>query len=230
MSTTIAVIPARLDSTRLPRKVLADIGGQPMIVHVWERVRQCSRIDRVLVATDAEEVAEVIRAAGGEVVVTGPADNGTARVAEVAAQFPEARILNVQADQPLIAPEHLELVLEALDRQLPIATLCSPLQDPSPPEIVKCVVDGWGFALYFSRQPIPHRGPWLRHLGVYGFQPGVLVALRQLIPTVVDQSEDLEQLRWMAAGYRIALRTVAQADPGVDTPAQLEAVRRFFER
>ncbi len=226
----IAVIPARWSSQRLPGKILADVAGKPLIARVWERVRQCTAIDRVIVATDHPEVVSVIETLGGEAILTGPADNGTARVAQIAAKFPDCQVVNVQGDQPLVDPEHIARVAELLAGGAPIGTLCTSIEVATDPDIVKVVVDRSGYALYFSRAAVPYRGPWLRHLGIYGFQPGVLAALGALPPTELDRSEDLEQLRWMAAGYRIAVGAVASAEIGVDTPAQLDAVRRCFER
>jgi 3-deoxy-manno-octulosonate cytidylyltransferase (CMP-KDO synthetase) len=221
----LAVIPARYDSTRLPGKVLAGIGGAPMVVRVWERVR--GAVDRVVVATDDGRVAEACRAAGAEVAWTGPCGCGTDRVAEAAARFPTASVVvNVQGDEPLVEPGLVREVAAAVLSGAGIATAAAPLADPSDPSRVKVVTDHASRALYFSRLPIPWHGPWWVHIGVYAFRPDVLGALRLLPPSELERSERLEQLRWLELGYAIHVVAAPAAPLSVDTEADLVEVRR----
>lgn len=243
----IAVIPARLASTRLPNKPLADIGGKPMVVRVAERAHQSSAA-RVVVATDAVSVADACMQHHVEAVLTR-ADHasGTDRLAEVAAVLAlpdDAIVVNVQGDEPLIDPA---LVL-AVARLLPqrddcvMATAAHPLADDAEftnPHVVKVVLDAAARALYFSRAPLPwwrdgggapprHPRP-LRHLGLYAYRAGFLRAFPALPPAPVEQAEALEQLRVLWHGHRIAVHVAEHGPgPGVDTPADLERVRAHF--
>lgn len=225
MSGCLAVIPARWASSRLPGKPLADIAGLPMVEHVRRRVLQAQGVQRVLVATDDERVVRAVQAHGGEAVLTGPARSGTERVARVAASTEASLVINVQGDMPLVDPAHVEQVAQLLSQGAPVATLAAPLDDPASPHLVKVVLDARGRALYFSRQPIPHRGPWLRHLGLYGFRAEVLQEIPSLPDCALARSEDLEQLRWMHSGIEVRVAVVAGAPPSVDTPEQLARVR-----
>ncbi len=196
-----------------------------MVEHVRRRVVRARGIDRVLVATDDERVLATVEAHGGEAVLTGPARSGTERVARVAATTAAEWVINVQGDMPLVDPEHVEAVIRLLSRGAPVATLATPLDDPSSPHQVKVVLDARGRALYFSRQPIPHGGPWLRHLGLYGFRADVLRDISALPDCALARAEDLEQLRWMHHGLRVHVAVVSGASPSVDTPEQLDRVR-----
>lgn len=220
------VIPARMASVRLPGKPLADLGGRPMIVRVWERARQA--VDTVVVATDSPEIAAAVRAAGGDAVLTGECANGTIRCA--AAGVDADVLVNVQGDEPFVDPAHIRAVGEAVGAA-PIATAAAPLVgDPAEPARVKVVTDDDGHALYFSRAPIPSGGPWRLHVGLYAYAPATLRALVRLPPSPLEASERLEQLRWLAAGYRIQVVDVDAASGGVDTPADLKAAQtRFLE-
>ncbi len=225
----IAVIPARLGSTRLPGKPLADLCGLPMIERVRRAVVASDACDRVVVACEDAEIATAVRAFGGEAVLTGPAANGTIRVARVVEMLGlEGAVLNVQGDLPLLEPEHVRRVVALLEESAPIATLAAPLVgDPSDPDVVKVVVVD-GRAARFSRERIPDRGPWLRHVGIYGFAPGVISEMTALPEHPIETAERLEQLRWMFAGAAIAVGVVDSAHPGVDTLEQLEEVRRIM--
>lgn len=219
-----AVLPARLDSRRLPRKVLADLGGITMLEHVWRRVVAAGCFDRVLVATDADEVAAAARSFGGEVALTGPAPSGTHRVAVAVGDRPVA-VVDVQADQPLLDPEHLRMLVRRLEDGDPIVTLGAPFEgDPGAPERVKVVVDG-DRAVDFSRSAVPIGGPFVEHLGTYAFAPGVLPRCVAAPRAGRTLGEDLEQLAWLDAGWPIGIALVPRATPSVDTPEQLEAVR-----
>lgn len=230
----VAVIPARYGSTRLPGKALAPIGGVPMIVRVWRQARQARIADRVIVATDDERILHAMGEAGGEVVMTSSShQSGTDRLAEVAERITADIYLNVQGDQPFIAPADLEALAAPMiaDPELAMATLATPItsaEEWANPNKVKVVCDARGDALYFSRSPIPFARDSggvppnaLRHIGVYGYRHSFLLKFAALKPGVLEQIERLEQLRALECGYRI--RVVASAAPSleVDTPEDL---------
>jgi 3-deoxy-manno-octulosonate cytidylyltransferase (CMP-KDO synthetase) len=228
MSEPCVVIPARLAATRLPGKPLRSLGGIPLVEHVRRRCRHAGF--RAVVATPDPEIAASVRTFGGEVAMTlAQARSGTERVA--LAQIDAERILNVQGDQPLVDAAHLRLVAGALDRA-GITTLARPWPSvgppPSPTALVKVVRDAAGRALYFSRSLIPARGPWLVHVGIYGFDAETLQRVVSLPRRGLADSEDLEQLDWLEAGERIVVLDT-DADPGaVDTPEQLAALEARF--
>jgi 3-deoxy-manno-octulosonate cytidylyltransferase (CMP-KDO synthetase) len=241
----LVVIPARLGSTRLPRKPLADIGGKPMVIRVAERAQQ-SLAQSVVVATDSAEIEAVCTAHRIECLLTSPDHpTGTDRLAEVAQllKLPaNALVVNVQGDEPLIPPELINQVAQTLANnvQCAISTIAVPISDPSEienPNVVKMVINRAGEALYFSRAPIPFvRDPQstqkiahLRHLGIYAYRADFLQAYTRLEPAPPEQAEALEQLRALWHGYKIAVHTSTKAPPaGVDTPEDLERVRRLL--
>jgi 3-deoxy-manno-octulosonate cytidylyltransferase (CMP-KDO synthetase) len=244
----VVVIPARYDSTRFPGKPLADIAGEPMVARVAERAAKSGARD-VLVATDHKAIAETVRACGYTAVMTRRSHaSGTDRIAEVARRlrYPAHRIVvNVQGDEPLIEPALIRAVASRLagERGAHIATACTPLRDAREfhdPNIVKAVLDNAGRALYFSRAPIPHvrdaagsmRGvPAYRHLGLYAYRCGFLKQFTKLKPAAIERAEALEQLRALAHGFRIVATITRKSPyPGVDTPADLERVRSYFEQ
>lgn len=241
----LVVIPARLGSTRLPRKPLADIGGKPMVIRVAERAKQ-SLAQSVVVATDSPEIQSACDAHRIECLLTS-ADHptGTDRIAEVAQllKLPNnALIVNVQGDEPLIPPELINQVARTLaeHEQCAISTVAVPVTDISEinnPNVVKVVLNRSGEALYFSRAPIPfvrdseatHKTEHLRHLGIYAYRTDFLLAYTRLEPAPPEQAEALEQLRALWNGYRIAVHTASEAPPaGVDTPEDLERVRQLL--
>ncbi|MBN2798759.1 MAG: 3-deoxy-manno-octulosonate cytidylyltransferase [Deltaproteobacteria bacterium] len=225
------IIPARFDATRLPGKPLAELGGVPMVERVRRQASLARGIGGVWVATDDPRIAQVIVAGGGAVIRTGPHPSGTDRVAEAAESLSARWILNVQGDMPLLDPTYVEAVLARLQAGAPIATLAWRLSgDPADPSQVKVVCDGAGRALYFSRAPVPHGGPWRVHVGIYGFQREVLREVARLPVHPLERSERLEQLRWLAAGYEIRVDEVPVAVESVDTPAQLQALRERMSR
>ncbi len=188
-------------------------------------------MDRVVVATDDARIARVVREGGGEALLTGPAPSGThrCRLAVDAEACPAEVIVNVQGDQPLLDPRHVERVLAALGDG-PIATAAAPLlADPGDPQRVKVVIDAAGRALYFSRSAIPHRGPWLQHAGIYAFTRAGLRAATDAPRSPLCVSEDLEQLAWLEAGIRIRVAQVEAIPPSVDTPEQLAAISSVFD-
>jgi 3-deoxy-manno-octulosonate cytidylyltransferase (CMP-KDO synthetase) len=230
----IAVIPARYGSSRLPGKALAQIDGVPMVVRVWRQASKARFLERVIVATDDERIARAVRDAGGDVEMTASThQSGTDRIAEVARRIPADIYLNVQGDQPFIAPEDVDAVAGAMrnDDTIAMATLAAPIVDPEEwrnPNKVKIVCDERGDALYFSRSPIPFfrdgtgvPANALRHVAVYGYRRDFLLKFASLKVGVLEQVEKLEQLRAMERGYRI--RVVASVAPSleVDTPEDL---------
>lgn len=246
------VIPARYASTRLPGKPLADIAGQPMIVRVAAAARR-ARPAGVWVATDDPRIAAAVRQHGFDAVMTR-ADHvsGTDRIAEVAdlLEWDDADIVvNVQGDEPLLDPALLEAVAAALrgDPDAAMATAAHPLIEAAEffnPNVVKVVCDVRGRALYFSRAPIPWDRdrfaerrdalpgslPAQRHIGLYAYRVGFLRRFRQLAASPLERSESLEQLRALWHGYPIQVVSVDHAPaPGVDTPEDLERVRRLFD-
>ncbi|HVO29483.1 MAG TPA: 3-deoxy-manno-octulosonate cytidylyltransferase [bacterium] len=243
MTATLAVIPARLASTRLPEKPLARIAGRPMVVHVAERARAARGVDGVVVATDSEKILKAVKAAGFEAVLTAESHrNGTERIAEVAGMDSYARFgmfVNVQGDEPLVDPAAIEACVSAAHADgADIGTVAAPCEndaDFTNANVVKVVVDRKGFALYFSRAPIPHRReggtaePPRRHVGLYAYRRDALLALARAEATPLERCEVLEQLRALERGMRIKVADVARAQPGVDTAEDLEKVRSILE-
>ena len=241
----LVVIPARLGSTRLPRKPLADIGGKPMVVHVAERAKQ-SLAQSVIVATDSPEIQAACNEHGIECLLTSPDHpTGTDRIAEVAQLLKlsaDTLVVNVQGDEPLIPPELINQVAQTLadNAACAISTVAVPIVDAadiSNPNVVKVVLNRSNEALYFSRSTIPFvRDPdlgvpvtHLRHLGIYAYRADFLQAYTSLEPAPLEQAEALEQLRALWNGYRIAVHTANEAPPaGVDTAEDLERVRRIL--
>jgi 3-deoxy-manno-octulosonate cytidylyltransferase (CMP-KDO synthetase) len=234
------VIPARYASSRFPGKPLADLGGRPMVVHVCERAA-ASGAAAVHVATDDERIAAAVRAAGFSALSTRAEHaSGTDRVAEAARALRLAEgevVVNLQGDEPLMAPGLIAQVAAALDadREAAMATACHRLQeDPANPNVVKVVLDARNRALYFSRSQIPYPreagGRWFRHAGLYAYRAGFLQRFTTLEIPLLERTEALEQLRALWHGYRIAV-VVSEAGiaPGVDTREDLEAVRRMIQ-
>lgn len=232
----IAVIPARYDSSRLPGKALAEIGGVPMIVRVWRQTRRARSLERVIVATDDERIARAVRAAGGEAEMTASTHrSGTDRIAEVAARIEAEIYLNVQGDQPFIAPADLDALVAPMRAEpaLAMATLATPIIDAEEwynPNKVKVVCDARGDAIYFSRSPIPFARDGggvpavaRRHIGVYGYRRDFLLRFAALEPGVLEQIEKLEQLRALERGYRI--RVVASVAPSLEVDTLDDLVR-----
>jgi len=236
------VIPARYASSRFPGKPLADIGGRPMVVRVCERAAQ-SGASEVHVATDDERIAAAVRAAGYSALRTR-ADHasGTDRIAEAAQalRLEEGEtVVNLQGDEPLMEPGLIAQVAAALerDREAAMATACHRLHDAaaaSSPNVVKVVLDAKSRALYFSRAQIPYPreagAQWFRHAGLYAYRVGFLLSFAALVPSPLEKAEALEQLRALWHGYRIAV-VVSEREipPGVDTPEDLDAVRRILQ-
>lgn len=245
----IVIIPARLASTRLPNKPLADLGGKPMVVRVAERAR-ASGASRIIVATDHADIAAACAAHGVEAVMTrADHPSGTDRIAEVAQSIglpADAVVVNLQGDEPLIAPALLAACASRISAAVPMATCAHPILDVADtfnPNVVKVVLDKAGRALYFSRATIPwHRDGFaqtrdalppgyapLRHIGLYAYSNAFLQAYPRLEPAPLEQIEALEQLRVLWHGYPIAVHITSSAPPaGVDTPEDLARVRAQF--
>ncbi|MBI4365051.1 MAG: 3-deoxy-manno-octulosonate cytidylyltransferase [Candidatus Latescibacteria bacterium] len=230
----MGIIPARLHSTRLPEKALQDLGGAPLIVRVMERVRQAAAIRKVWVATDSPRIAEAVRSAGGDVIMTrAELPSGLDRVAEAAREVGDEIIVNIQGDEPFVSPAGLaHLVSLFEDPNARIATLAAPFppaSDPSDPNRVKVVLDRAGRALYFSRSPIPHGAggdlPALLHVGVYAYRRETLLDLARFGPCPLERAEGLEQLRALWHGIPIHVAVGSYGSLGIDTPEDLDRAR-----
>ena len=236
----MAVIPARFAATRFPGKPLTPIAGVPMVLQVAERAREAACFDLVVVATDDDRVAGVVREAGVEVVMTGETRNGTERVAQAIRRLQADVVVNVQGDEPALPPANLAIVTHFLleHPECPMATLALPAGegDLAEPNVVKVVCDAQGRALYFSRAPIPFPrtpvpGLVRRHVGVYGFRREALVQLVQWPECGLERAEGLEQLRALYFGMAIQVLAAAGDSVAVDVPGDVpraeEAVRRL---
>lgn len=243
MSRAVAIIPARLGSTRLPRKVLLDRTGKPLIQHVWEAAKQASGVSRVVIATDDDRVLAAAKGFGAETVLTSTDHpNGTSRLSEAAAKLGLAGdqvIVNVQGDEPEVEPEAIDgAIATARQPGCSIGTVAVPFQkgeNPRDPNCVKVVVDLQGRALYFSRSMIPFDrdakggadAACLRHVGLYAYTREFLDCYVRLAPTPLERAEQLEQLRALQHGYSIGVAVRPFARIGIDTAEQYEAfVRR----
>lgn len=241
----LCVIPARYSSTRLPGKPLALIAGKPMIERVYERALAAKRPTAVLVATDHELVYQAVKAFGGQVMMTSPDHaTGTDRLAEVAAKYTDADIIiNVQGDEPLIAPAVIDLLAGAFDNDpgLNMATLMTEIDEEeyNLPSVVKVVTSLDGYALYFSRSLIPYPRnskvpggplPVYKHIGIYAYRRDFLLHYAAMAPTPLEATESLEQLRALEHGYKIKVLKTDFTSIGVDTPEDLEKVNEYFRR
>jgi len=241
---SIAIIPARFESTRFPGKPLVTIAQKTMIQHVYERSLQAKSVAEVIVATDDARILQAVQAFGGQARMTSPLHrSGTDRVAEVAASSDADVIVNVQGDEPLIDPEALDAVVEPFqsDPSLMISTLSVDGTDGEleNPNVVKVVVDHDGFALYFSRSPIPffrdaspatgETRRFLKHVGLYAYRRTFLTRLATLKESSLEKAEALEQLRFLENGYRIKVVNSTYQSLAVDTPEDLERVNAFIK-
>jgi len=242
----VGFIPARLASTRLPRKLLLDQTGMPLIQHTWEAALRAESLAELVVATDSEEISETVRNFGGRAELTGEHPSGTDRIAEVVRRaYPRAEIVvNIQGDEPEINPRNIDrlvgLLVENPNAQM--ATLATPIktrEQRDAPSCTKVVCGADGRALYFSRCPIPFcrdrdpdevlgtDSPWLLHIGLYAYRREFLLKLTELPPSRLEQLEKLEQLRALEAGAIIQVGVVDHTAVGIDTP---EDYARFVKR
>lgn len=234
MNATV-IIPARLQSSRFPEKVLARATGKPLVQHVVDQVRKCRRVREILVAADDVRVADALREFKTNVVLTDPHHpSGTDRIAEVATKLDDELVINVQGDEPEIEPATVDLLIERMtqtgSKMGTVITPFAPPRDPNNPNIVKAVVGIDGSAIYFSRHPIPFKRDeggatptYFHHLGIYGYRRDFLLEFSSWQPTPLEQTEKLEQLRALEHGVRIDTIRIASAPAGIDTQQQYEA-------
>ena len=240
----VGIIPVRYHSTRLPKKALADIGGKTMVERVYRQATKARVLEKVIVATDAKGIYKVVRGFGGEVKMTSPRHpSGTDRVAEVASRLKmpgKSIVVNIQGDAPLLAPQMInQLVKPLLDRpDLDMSALCHRIKDYRElfnPNIVKVVVDKEGFALYFSRLPLPYLRDqetfnyFYKHIGPYAYRKGFLLKFSGLPMGKLERAEKLEQLRVLENGYRIKMVETKYDCIEVDTPRDLQSVRKMIQ-
>ena len=243
---SVIVIPARMESTRLPRKMLLAETGQTLIEHTYRAAQQSDLAEDVLVATDHPEIKQVVESFGGRAILTDPHHvSGTERIAEVAAKLLDFDVfINVQGDEPEILGPDIDKVIGRLrsTSEAVVATLATPIREAhrlSDPACVKVVMDDDGRAMYFSRSPIPmpRAGPdhWLlidppcffQHIGVYGYRREHLLQIPDLPPARIEEIESLEQLRFLNVGWPIFVDVIPHAFPGIDTREGYESfVRR----
>ncbi|MFQ5956666.1 MAG: 3-deoxy-manno-octulosonate cytidylyltransferase [Candidatus Brocadiales bacterium] len=242
-----AVIPARYGSTRLPGKLILPeakaVTGMHIIEHVYCRVKDAETIEDVVVATDDQRIYDVVKGFGGCVKMTSAEHNsGTERVAEVAKELAADIIVNVQGDEPEIRPEMVDTVVSTLseDHKAAMATLANPIlstNELNDPNAVKVVIDNNGYAIYFSRSPIPHsehsgdetlgQETFFKHLGIYAYRRDFLINYASLTPSKLEKVERLEQLRAISNGYKIRVSVTPHSCHGIDTP---EDFKRFLAK
>ncbi len=241
---TLVVIPARYGSTRFPGKVIVPLKGKPILQWVYEAASKAEYVSRTIIATDSEEVIKVVQNFGAEVVMTSPEHpSGTDRVAEVASKLEADIVVNLQADEPLIRAEMIDAVIRLLveDPEAQMGTLARPItsaQDVFNPHVVKVVTDSRGYALYFSRAPIPfmrdqyvYKGEFsytpqqaraLKHIGIYSYRRQTLLKLTKLPQSPQEKEEKLEQLRALYHGISLKVALTEHDTIGVDTPEDLK--------
>jgi len=264
--TAIVIIPARYDSTRFPGKPLAPLNGKPLIQHVYENSKKSKLAEDVIVATDSTPIFKAVAGFGGKAVMTSDKHtSGTDRIAEAVASLDYDIIVNVQGDEPLIRPAMIDDVISLLDdKKASIGTLMKKIENPEEifdPNVVKVVCDKEGFAMYFSRAPIPFdRDKWkvkseelkvkneeskrkieletfnfqlstfnfFKHLGIYSYRRDALLSFAKMEPVELEQTEKLEQLRALVNGLRIKVKETSFETIGVDTPQDLERVKKWL--
>jgi 3-deoxy-manno-octulosonate cytidylyltransferase (CMP-KDO synthetase) len=233
----LGVIPARLASTRLPGKVLREIAGRPMLAWVFEAAQRCTALDAIVVATDSDDVAELCRKNGWPCEMTSPElASGSDRVYAVSERIPAAIYVNIQGDEPMLRPEHLESLLEPFARpEVEVTTLRVHCADEEihNPNSVKVVTAADGRALYFSRAAVPYdqdnvRPTYWKHMGIYAYRKAALQRFHALRPSTLEQAERLEQLRLLENGIALYVATTEIDTIGVDTDADLAAVDRLM--
>ena len=240
----IGVIPARYLSTRFEGKILADILGKPMLQHVWERAKQSRMLDDLIIACDSESILKTALEFGAKAVMTSKEHAcGTDRISEVVNPIDVKIIINIQADEPLVRPMMIDSLARVLleDKMVNMATLMKKIDDVSElldPNVVKVVVDKNNFALYFSRAPIPYLALnaeidqviYYKHIGLYGYTKDFLFTYKNLPVSNLEKTEKLEQLRVLAEGFKIKVIETKFDTVGVDTPDDLERVKKQLEK
>jgi 3-deoxy-manno-octulosonate cytidylyltransferase (CMP-KDO synthetase) len=236
----LGVIPARLDSTRLPRKVLREIAGVPMVAHVFRRARRSPLLSDLLVATDAQDVVDACHTLGIPAVMTS-ADHpsGTDRVWEISRSRAADVYVNIQGDEPLISPGHIAALVEPFQRrpdtQVTTLRIRATVEEAGDPNVVKVVCTLGGNALYFSRLPIPFdrdratAPAYSKHLGIYAYRREALESFHRFSPSALETAERLEQLRFLEHGTPIQVVETTEATIGVDTEADLRAVEAYLK-
>jgi len=241
MPRIVAVIPARLESTRLPRKPLRLIAGHPMIAWVYHRARRAASLDHVLIATDSSEIVDYCRTAGIPAEMTSAAHrSGTDRIVEVMSRIAADIYVNIQGDEPMVTPEHIELMLgpfrELPETQVSTLKVAITTEEARNPNNVKVVTDVAGRALYFSRALIPHdrdgsgQVQYYKHMGLYAYSAAALARFQTLPPSALEQLEKLEQLRLLENGVPIHVVETPEDTIGVDTEEDLKKVDELFRR
>jgi len=247
MTKIVGIIPSRYASTRFPAKPLAKIGGMSMIQRVYEQCKKATSLNRVVVATDHEAIANEVQSFGGEYVMTDVNHHsGTDRCYEAYTLLKEPfdYVINIQGDEPFIQPEQIDLLANLLNgKQVEIGTLVNPvesIEDFHNPNVVTVTKNIHDEAMYFSRSPIPFfrnsadlaawlvQHPYYRHVGIYAYRTDILAELDQLAPSALEKAESLEQLRWLENGYRIKVGLSSYKSMGVDTPEDLEKAEEFL--
>jgi len=256
---SIVIIPSRYDSTRFPGKPLASLNGKTLIRHVYENSKKSKLAEEVIVATDSDAIFKTVLEFGGKAVMTSKEHvSGTDRIAEAAGALDYDIIVNVQGDEPLIRAEMIDDVIRLLDdKRTAMGTLVKKIEDPEDifdPNVVKAVFDKEGFAMYFSRAPIPYDRDQLKvksvegkrrfelqtfnfqlstfnfykHIGIYSYRRDVLLNLAKMEPVELEKTEKLEQLRALVNGFRIKVKKTTCETLGVDTPQDLERVKEWL--
>ncbi|MDH4218454.1 MAG: 3-deoxy-manno-octulosonate cytidylyltransferase [Candidatus Aminicenantes bacterium] len=236
MKDATGIIPARYGAKRFPGKPLALIGGKPMIQRVYEQTQEAELLRRIIIATDDERILEVCRAFGAEVQMTSSDhQSGTERVAEVAEKLETPIIINIQGDEPLLRGQMIDDLIKALqDNSVPMATLAAKVNDlhlMDDRDIVKVVVDKDGYALYFSRAPLPFQPSdyFWQHVGIYGYQRNFLLEFRKMPVSRLERCEKLEQLRALENGFKIKVIETDSPTLSVDTPQDIIKLEKYLE-
>lgn len=239
----MGIIPARYHSTRFEGKVLADLEGKPVIQHVYENAKKAKILDDLIVACDDERILTAVESFGGKGILTAKGHlSGTDRLSEVVQPLDVKVAVNIQADEPFLRPEMIHGVVSALleDPKAVMATLMVRIRNQEEiknPNVVKVVTDKYGYALYFSRVPIPHyreekgspKQIYYRHLGLYAYTKDFLFIFRNLPISKLEKAEKLEQLRALENGYRIRVIETKYDTIGIDTPEDLQAARQYLQ-
>ena len=237
----VVIIPSRFDSTRFKGKPLAEINGKPMIFHVYNKSKKARNVDDVIIATDDERIKTAVEDFDGKVMMTSKKHHtGTERVAEVAKVITADIVVNVQGDEPLINPKCIEQVIEPLisNKDIKMTTMMTKIKNEEElnnPNTAKVVTDQKGFALYFSRSLIPYPRnkeafEIFKHIGIYGYRKDFLLDFANMPQTVLEKIESLEQLRALENGIKIKVIETKYDSIGVDTPEDLELVRKKWRK
>ena len=237
MKLATGIIPARYDSKRFPGKHLAVILGKSIIQRVYEQAQTANLLQRIIIATDDERIFQACQAFGAEVLMTSPLHNsGTERAAEIAEKINTPIIINIQGDEPLLRGKMIDdLVIALQDETIPMATIAAKVKDLSlinEKNIVKAVLDKNGFALYFSRSPLPFQASdyFWQHIGIYGYQRDFLLEFSQLSASRLETTEKLEQLRVLENGYKIKIIETSSPTLSVNTPQDIIRIENFLKQ